>query len=391
MKSENYQQTLEKILHNNRGVDAAGIKQVLILHEEELTNIGDWVIRFDKLKYLKAYAENATVTINFTAPDTNRLSGALLKNNPHLDVTTAKQWAEIDFEKYDFIISVSYNEQAILAWLHEKYGSQIQSGAFNIRVFSMSHYMLKPKAGAVQIFPVNQEMAAHAGKVRPAIELFVSNEEREWADNWLREKGIKENEHLYVILDTTTRRDKLLSMPVYFEWLMGILKKENVKVLIYDETNMGKEKFYSELLGAKFMDKFIFSKNPDLRENICLLSSSYTRLVFGPCTGLMHCASSIYNNYVYNGLDKSKVPVIVTYTGKYYPDEKNVKVWWGNAPLVNVLVLRNRNNTKTLLLLDQLSDEEKVTNDELPCAEYTARMISELVNQKLLNRVEQLA
>lgn len=206
MRIENHQQMLENILNNNKMLDAASVKQVLILHEEELTNIGDWVIRFDKLKYLKGYLQNAAISINFTAE--------------------------------------------------------------------------------------------------------------------------------------------------------------------------------SELLGDELMEKFIFSKGLSLRQAICLLASSHTRLVFGPYTGLMHCASGIYNNYVSNGLDKAQTPVLITYTGKYLPDEGHVYLWWNNAPLVNVLVLRNRNNSKTMLLMDDLNDVERVTNDGLECAEYTARMLAEFVNQK---------
>jgi hypothetical protein len=390
MSIENHQQTLEKILHNNKMLDVASIKQVLILHEEELTNIGDWVIRFDKLKYLKGYLQNAAISINFTAEDANKLSDALLKNNPHLHAITAMKWQEIDFEKYDFIISVSYDEPAILAYLDERYGPSIRSGQFSICVFTMSHFMLKPKEGVKPLFPINRELGIYSEKMKTPVELFISKEEQRWADAWLREKGLKENEQLFIIVDTTTRREKLLSMPVYFGLLTDLLKREHVKVLNFDETNIGKEKFYNELLGAKLMGKFIFSKGLSLRQAMCLLASSHTQLVFGPCTGLMHCASGIYNNYVSNGLHKAQTPVLITYTGKYLPDEGHVYLWWNNAPLMNVLVLRNRNNSKTMLLMDDLNDVEKATNDGLPCADYTARMLTEFVNQKLPYRVEQL-
>lgn len=390
MRNETHQQTLEKIVRNNQALDVAGVKQVLILHEEELTNIGDWVIRFDMLKYLKGYLQRADITINFTAVGANIIYDALLKNNPHLHAVTAMKWQEIDFVKYDLIISVSYNEPAILAYLHERYCSHILDGRFNLCVFTMSHYMIKQKPDVKPLFPIHKELGLYAEKYKTPVELFVTKEEQQWADNWLKEKGLKENEQLFIILDTTTRREKLLSMPVYFGLITDLLKRENVKVLNFDEANIGKEKFYTELLGARLMNRFIFSKGLSIREAICLLASSHTRLVFGPCTGLMHCASGIYNNYVSNGLDKAKAPVLITYTGKYLPDEGHVYLWWNNAPLMNVLVLRNRNNTKTMLLLDDLNDVEKVTNDGYPCADYSARMLAEFVNKKIPYRAEQL-
>lgn len=391
MRKENYQQTLNRILDNNKNVNPNEVKQVLILHEEELANIGDWCIRFDKLKYLKGFLANATITINFTAEGTDKLSGALLKNNPNVQAITTKRWDEIDFEKYDYIISISYKEEAILTYLHDRYGELIQNDKFRVSVFTMSHVMLKPIASAIPVFPVHPELVAYSEKSKAPGELFVSKEEQQWADEWLKDKGLKEHEELYIILDSTTRRDKLLTVQVYFQWLMTILKRENVKLLIFDETNMGKERFYREFLGAKLMEKFIFSNGLSLREDISLLGSSNTKLVFGPCTGLMHCASSIYNNYVSNGLDINEAPVLITYTGKYQPDERHVYLWWANTPLVNVLVLRNRNGVKTMLMMDDLTDEQKVINDGLSCNEYTAGMITEFVNQKLLTRVAQTA
>jgi hypothetical protein len=44
-----------------------------------------------------------------------------------------------------------------------------------------------------------------------------------------------------------------------------------------------------------------------------------------------------------------------------------------------------------MLLLDDLNDVEKITNDGFPCADYTARMLAEFVNKKIPCRVEQLA
>lgn len=390
MINEIHQQTLEKIVHNNQLLDIASVKQVLILHEEELTNIGDWVLRFDMLKYLKGYLQHADITINFTAEGANIIYDALLKNNPHLHAVTAMKWQEIDFEKYDLVISVSYNEPAILAYLHERYSSSILSDQFRLCVFTMSHYMIKQKPDVKPLFPIHKELGLYAEKNRTPVELFVTKEEQQWADSWLREKGLRENEQLFIILDTTTRREKLLSMPVYFGLITDLLKRENVKVLNFDEANIGKEKFYSELLGAKLTGKFIFSKGLSIREAMCLLASSYTKLVFGPCTGMMHCASGIYNNYVSNGLNKARAPVLITYTGKYLPDEGHVYLWWNNAPLMNVLVLRNRNNKKTMLLLDDLNEVERVINDGLPCADYTAPMLVEFVNKKIPYRVEQL-
>ncbi|WP_298734517.1 hypothetical protein [uncultured Chitinophaga sp.] len=378
-----HQPTLDKILENNAGLDIAGVKRVLILHEEPLTNIGDWCIRFDKLKYVHTLLANATITINFTAAGTAKLTAALLKHNPHLHAVTVMKWQDIEFEAYDFIIAISLHEEAVLAYLHDRYGAAIQDARYKVCVYSMSRLMLKFDSGTTPVFPMSQELIRHFEASRTPAALFVTREEQQWADEWLRKKGLKEHEQLYIILDSTTRRDKLLNMEVYAEFLTALLEQDNVKVLIYDETSMGKQEFYEAFLGEEYMDKLIFSESLTLREDICLLASTCTRMVFGPCTGLMHCASGIYNHYVAQGLGREDVPVLITYTGKYLPDEKHVYLWWENTPLVNVLVLRNRDGKKTLLLMDDLNDEQKITNDGLPCSEYTADMLTAFVNRKL--------
>lgn len=377
-----YQSTLSKILENNERFKPQHVKNVLVLHEEMLNHIGDWAIGFDKLKYLKTFMQNAAITINFTADGAGKIYDALLKNNPHLDAVTSRPWSEIDFEKYDLVFTYSYNEPPILAWLHERYGRLIQSEQYKVCVYTLSHGLIRADPNAIPVFPVNQEFFDHAKNSKVPPELYISNEEQQWANEWLRENGLKESEQLFIVLDGT-HRDKLLSMQVYIQFLMHLLKRENIKLLIFDENNMGKDKFYRELIGARLMDKFIFCKGLSLRQAFCLLGSSYTRLVFGPCTGLMHCASGIYDNYLNNGLEREKLPVLITYTGKYHPDAKTVHWWWSNAPLVNVLALRMRNNQKTMLLLEELEDVEKKTNSGLLCKEYTISMLTEFIDKKL--------
>jgi hypothetical protein len=377
-----HQPTLNKILENNERFRPQDVKNVLVLHEEPINHIGDWAIAFDKLKYLKTYMPDAAVTINFTVEGANKIYDALLKNNPHLDAITTRQWKDIDLEKYDLLFTYSYNEPPILAWLHETYGQLIQSDQYKVCVYTFSHGLVRADPNAIPIFPVNQEFFAHAKNNNVPPELYLSKEEQQWANEWLREKGLKENEQLFIVLDAT-QREKLLSMQVHFQFLMNLLKRENIKVLIFDENNLGKDKFYTELIGARLMEKFIFCKGLSLRQAFCLLGSSYTKLVFGPCTGLMHCASGIYNNYLNNGLEREKLPVLITYTGKYHPDAKTVHWWWSNAPLVNVLALRMRNNQKTMLLLEEMEDFEKKTNSGLLCSEYTVSMLTEFLDKKL--------
>ncbi|HEX8529308.1 MAG TPA: hypothetical protein VF646_04775, partial [Cytophagales bacterium] len=178
-------------------------------------------------------------------------------------------------------------------------------------------------------------------------------------------------------------RDKVLGITVYFEFLKSILQDGNAKVLIFDENTIGKEEFYRQWLGDETADRIIFSKGLSLRDNLCLIGSRHTRLVVGPCTGLMHCASSIYNNYVSNGMDPRDVPLIVVYTGQYSKANKSAHYWWEGAPLVNCLLLKAKNNRKEVVLLSSLPDAERELNDTLPCRDYTAGLLTEFIHRKM--------
>ena len=122
----------------------------------------------------------------------------------------------------------------------------------------------------------------------------------------------------------------------------------------------------------------IVSKRQHIRKDLCILSSSYIKMIFGPCTGLMHCASGIYNHFVKKGEPVSDVPAMITYTGKW-----DSQFWWGNSPLVDCLVLRNIENKKKLCVLDHLDEDEKYyLDDRLECQEYTAAMLIDFISRR---------
>jgi len=216
------------------------------------------------------------------------------------------------------------------------------------------------------------------------MELYVDEEEKAWANAWLSDKGLQAQERLLVVLDSTTVKSKLLKMTVYYELLTKLLALPDIKILIFDEKNTRKEGFYRQLLGPDLARKFIFSNGLDLRKAIALLSSEKLRLVLGPCTGLMHCASGLYNYLVRTGLDRHKVPLLITYTGKYHKKNENAWYWWHNAPLMNCMVIRQRGGRKEMVLLHELTEQEKqATGDTLDCAEYTAAMMLDFLTGHL--------
>ncbi|MBS1664523.1 MAG: hypothetical protein JST68_25985 [Bacteroidetes bacterium] len=378
---EIYDQILATV--GNGPAKSAG--KVLLLYEEKITFIGDCCVRMNKLVHFRSFLQNASLHLNFTDRHNYELSEGLLKNNPNIDRLSLLPWTEIDFADYDLIFCIAYDEVRLLEYLAEKYGEGILSGRFRPMVYSISELLLIPRKESRCIFPFFNELMSYVTDSLPG-ELYISQDERDWGDQWLKARGLQPEEELLVMCDSSGGRDKLLSNTVYFDLLSSILDRPGVRVLVFDERNIGKEEFYRQWLGGRKARRIIVSKGMTLRQNLCLIASRHTKMVFGPCTGLMHCSSSIYNHFLRNGLDRSAVPVLITYTGTYSKENKGAYFWWGSSPLIRCLMLKERGGKPEMMLLSDLSVAEREKNDTLPCSFYTPEMLLDFINLSMYEK-----
>jgi len=368
------QETFIKIQQVTADSDITSLPKVIILYEEKNTVLGDACIKSDKFRYLRSFLHADHLHLNLTNKQNQKFYEGLLKNNPYIDKLTDLQWEEIRFEEFDAVICITHHEDRFLKFLHNKYGQLIADGTLQLPIYSMSKHILQQEKTGAYIFPESRELFSYMQEPRLG-ELYISREEREWANNWLASKGMKKHEQLFIILDSSAVRSKLLNIDVYFSFVRHALQLKDTKVLIFDEKNAGKDVFYREWLGDAAMDNIIFSSGLSLRQDLCLIGSDHTRIMFGPCTGLMHCASSIFNNYVSQGMDRADVPLLVVYTGWYGSERYDVKGWWENSPLVNCLFLKEKHNGKAIVALADMTAEERQVQDSLPCSAYTADIL----------------
>ncbi len=380
----NVRDTFRRIAGRPEAEDIERVRRVLILHDEELDSLGDSCVRFDKLRYFRTFLHNATIDINFTHRKSSKYYNGFLKNNPNIDSLTELQWGEIDFAGYDLVFCVSYNEDNLLEFLHENYGMQIHRSCLKLAVYSISEVMLRPRKVCNFIFPVHSRLVEFLKTPKPG-ELYMKEEEKRWADNWLEHRGVTEADELFIVLDTTKVNSKLLPVRVQLEFMRALLGRERAKVLMFDERNTGKELFYREGLGNKALEKMIFSIPADLRETLCLVASRYVTMIFGPCTGIMHCASGIYNHFLSQGGNPAKVPLMVVYAGKIGRENYNINEWWGNARLIHCLFLIKNGAHKELKVLGDLPPEERETVQSLACTEYNAGLLMDFVTTHLKN------
>jgi ADP-heptose:LPS heptosyltransferase len=388
-----YEYTLEAILKMNKRLEGAAVKRVLFLYEQKAFLIGDTCIRFGNFRICRSFFQNAEIDLCFNEHDKYASAyNALLKNRPDIDHIYTSRWEMLDFSAYDVVICVLPDEHKLLRVLHGLYGDLISAGNLATTFYSMSTVFIYQAHRGPDVFPVYRKMLEHGLTVSNNLinEIVISAEEREWANAWLEEQGIKKHQPLFVLPDSASRREKILNIEVYFRVVAHLLEKD-IRLLVFDEKGIGKEAIYREWLTQEQLSKIIFSRQLTLRQDLCLIGSDYTRLVFGPCTGLLHCASAIYNHYVAAGMSPQDVPALITYTGNY-PDDENAQHWWGTSPLMNCLVLKNVAGEPKAILLQELPDEEKTRSDNvLSCAGYTPALILDHIEHLLKHRTRQNA
>lgn len=372
----------EALSHRKESLNSyLSIKKVLILYEEELPFLGDCCLQFDKLRYFKSFLNEAFIQLNFREVKNSKYHKSLLKNNLYVDEISLLSWNDIKFETFDLIFCVSHKEPDLADFLTQKYGNQLSSEATRLPVYSLTDLLLRARVNVSYVFPVKADLAKYLKNTGPG-ELYINEDEKKWANNWLEQKGVLPDEKLYIILDSAGSKLKQLPIQVHFGLLKALLERPKTKILIFDEQNLGKETFYREWLGVDKASNLIFSNGLTLREDLCLLSSTYIKMIFGPCTGLMHCSSSIYNFFVAQGLPIERIPLLVVYTGDTGTSSYIVEEWWGASPLVNCLMLKKTDATKKITLLGNMSDaEEKLP--PLPCSEYTVQLLLDFLTPKL--------
>jgi len=373
----------KNIWKQDQNINADKVRNIILLYESHGTYIGDNCVQFDMLRIFKSFFKYADLDINWRDKKHTDVFTAILDHNPYVRTAGNLDWQEIKFEDYDIIFCALVDEYPFIDFIVSKYPGFRNSHTWVPAIFSLSARVgnLMPTTLDRIVFPEYAEFITSSSNYVRIPHIYLQKEERHWGNNWLRENGLKADEQLFIMLDSSSQKLKLLATKVYFEILEYILGKKGVRVLIFDENSLGKEDFYREWLGEK-VSKIIFCKSLRLRKSLCIIGSDYTRFIFGPCTGLLHCASGIYNNFTQTGMPAHCVPLMITYTGNYMDDLQYADRWWGTSPLVKCLILRKKNDKKEVVFLNSLIEaEKKDTANLLPCKEYTSSMILNILSK----------
>lgn len=350
------------------------IRRILFLYEDPDFFLGDNCIILYKLgKCTAFFPEGTAVDLNVVSERYSEKYRALCVNNAHFSNLSFLPLADIDYQKYEMVVYMSPDERALLTAMEG-----VKAGPV---VLSLSKAVFSRKKNVLPaVFPLHEELYSYSqGLEGQPYELYLSDEERVWGDEWLEERGVRKGGRVFVLVDNASNRKKLLRLDVYYQVLRLLLDMDDVKILVFDEVNSGKEQFYRKWLGEQDGNKLIFSNGLRLREDLCLIGSRYVKLVFGPCTGLLHCASAIYNHLKRKGMSEENLPALVVYTGDW-----DASLWWSASPLVDCLVLLQNGGRRVMATLEQMSDAEKANlSNRMECSQYTGDMLTSFLEEKI--------
>ena len=391
----NYSPFLSKISENNSKIEADNVKHILILNDINMFYIGDTCIQTARLRKTAKIYKNASIDLNTCNTKHYQLIGNITKHNPYISNYYNLQWDQIDFTKYDLIICGCIPELSFLEFLHSKYAEAIFSGSMITAFFSVSGNVgFDEKRYGVPVFPVNLKfndfkLSDDEEALIGANELFISDSEFEWSADWLKKHGLGPDDHLVIFLDSSSVRSKLLMITDYFDILKAFLGLNNIKVLIFDEASIGKKDFYEHWLGPELSARLIFAEKTSLREAICLVGSKRTKVIFGPSTGLLHCASGVFNVLLQNGYSKDLVPMMIGYVGNDIGNQQEDQ-WWGKSLVDIVLPIKKGNSKELRFLKDVNFDQVFLTNRLLGSQEISSLMLIDFIKNNCAERLNKL-
>jgi ADP-heptose:LPS heptosyltransferase len=320
---------LQKLKENTLSMKRDKVKNVLVVIMVEGYPIGDSVLVFSGLRAISKYFNGQQFDLLTTKEHYTYLQNSPLVKNYYFDMEG------VDFPAYDLIVNFSTRDIYLAEFLNRKYREGILNGSHAFGVHSLflkkgfEHNVLFEffsdfERYIMSEYQLEREFWGH--------ELHMSAADREWGNEWFRSQGVKENEKVIVVLDGTSGRSKLLPMNVYFDVLRFFMTFENTRILIFDPDNLDKRSFYQQMLENEHLDQFIFVKRHGLRKDFCLLASDFVHMVFGPCTGLLHCAEGIYNTMDQKGVLSREWPMLIAYMGPTTsPDDPDKWYWWGDT------------------------------------------------------------
>ncbi|SFW13618.1 glycosyltransferase family 9 protein [Chitinophaga sancti] len=336
-EEQRFHSLLQKITQNNKRIP---IRKILILDDYKRSFfIGDstvWV-RFYK-KVLRHCGDYTETVINCN----NQRTGPRLQElytttfGAHVSISCLP-WEQLDLSHYDLILVEGDLVLQFLLYIAPMYDTVLQHTAI-YTITALKQDDFDDRYGW-EFF----KNSIASGNPAADKEIYISPSEIATADTWLENKGICQDDYLVILQNGSTEDKKVILFNEFVKLLQSLLQKEKVKVVIFDVPGGNTEESIQPFLTAAEYNNVIFVSGMGLRKDMSLIASRYTRLVIGPCTGILHLANGALTYLVNNGHTQNRhVPFLLVYTGIQAHDEAYLPYNWWRHSLVHCAVIVNQ-------------------------------------------------
>jgi len=254
--------------------------------------------------------------------------GELLENNPGVGrLLTADSLDPVDIEHYDTVLVYSVAEEKYHDYFRGQRRIQDLGGFYSILAWPFTDVV-----AAKRSFPLHEALLAYLktatfdrhGHLLPN-RIYLTDAEKAWGEAFLRDRGVSDDQPLVVVLDEASHRDRVLRHSEHFALVRHFLSFPRARLLFFDHKRIGKSGIYRAVLGGNDAHRMIFAEGLPLRRELSLLGSRFCRVVFGPGSGLLHCAAGLFADAQSSG------PLLLGYVGAFKYEKYDEWYWWGNT------------------------------------------------------------
>jgi len=368
---------MQQINHPPAPPDRTSVRKVLFcLDGLDNTKIGDLIVRLSEAKIVCHYFANARITINCPA----RLLHELAKNVTFIHAFTALKAEEIDFTGYDVIL-LYVDEQGKYAKLVARHN---QETGRNVPCYRLNDsYKFEDRLSAAPLLEPLFQFDYPPELIRDMNRREIVLSDGEMAEGTAildahlrRTPG---NEELILFIYSASAYSKTFRMSVIIELIRYFQALPGYRLVILDPFD-DKEQ-YLRMMNVN-IDEAVVLKHLSLRQTFSVMADPRMGLILGPCTGLMHAASGVYNSLVKRSL-RTNLPALAVYTGLYEREGLQTAAQWWYGSLAKCLILKTdgAGNKRIVTLEEQDEVDMPFQKDVLPCREYTAALVQEYLSQ----------
>jgi len=360
MNTEQLVQVREEVVF-----DRTEARTVLIcLDDSKKNKVGDCIVRFSNIKWLQFYFPNARFFIN----SPSRVFYEVAKHSPAIEKFANCPVERIEFNDYDVVLLL-VDDRSLYSKCIGEYIARQRDVRFAVFALTAPQDNIEIMVPIPTLPELDEEVPAHVLDEIRKREIFLQEDElmegARFLDQYIGD------EKVIIFMTNSSTFLKTLKMSVTIDLIRWFESLPGRRLVIFDPDN-DRELFFRSC-GVEFNNTVVV-KGKSLRETFAIMADKRVELIFGPCTGLLHAGSGIYNNLLKRDI-RTTIPHMLVYTGMYY-EISDAKEWWEGSLVKCMVLKKDLYWRKKISLLEEVDTRELIFQENiLPTSEYTTSMI----------------